>query len=482
MGIPRQILTIVDPGIPKGRAVSQIPLIVGTGDTGSTTTIQTITSPTEAYDTYGEGPIASAIAFVGRYGGFPVRALRLATGTAGASGAVTRTGSTGPAMTVTVGTAKNRYSVRFEVTGEGALGTGRVRYSLDNWGDPQVPITWSDEMVVPVSGTIVLTGSGLEVDFAAGTLTVGELYDFTTTAPEPNEANLDQLSATLIAYTLPWRFLLLANDFSTAAEANTAAVDLDAVMTDLFDAHKHRRAVMGASRDTAANVGASALVTTFTSIRVSPLYGEAQTAGIIPLIGQGYPMLPVHVVAAARIARSLISTDPARVGSGPLAGVLGITHDEYVEQDLDDLKIGTLRTWPGLPGFYVTNAWIKSTAGSDYRYYQHGSVMDVACDVVYQAQARYIGAGLRTISGGTLAPEDGATIEADVRAQLNLALVEPLNAEGRPGHVSALEYDVSLANNVLATETLVSDLGVQPLGYPKVIETTIGMRIIGGTE
>jgi hypothetical protein len=180
-------------------------------------------------------------------------------------------------------------------------------------------------------------------------------------------------------------------------------------------------------------------------------------------------------VAAARAAASLISTDLARFASGALTGVTAISFDEFKQGVIDDAKFGSLRTFQGVEGFYITNARLKSPIGSDFEFWQHGRIMDEACRILYQAQLRFLSAGVRTNNGtGTIDERDAVRIEKEVTAQLEAVLLQPKNAEGFSGHVSALSYRVSRTQNVLTTKVLATELAIRPLGYPKTITTTVG--------
>lgn len=480
MAINQQILTIRDPGLRRAGEAQMIPLVMGTSASGSTTEIKTATKLSDL-DQYGIGPLSRAAGYIIANGGGPVRCLRLPTDTAGAAGTVTQTGN-GPAMTVTTATAKDRFSVRCEIMTGGALGTARMRYTLDRWQTPGIDPRWSETKLIPVGGVVALGDSGLSVTFAAGTHVVGTTHDFTTTAPEPIATDINSVAtvALLTAYTPSWRFILLANSPATASEASTNASAVDSLLTSLRTAQKLRRAVVpcGIEADTA--VLASTMVTTLASTRISPIHGDAHVEGTVRCSeGEANPYLPAAVVVAARIAANLVSTDPRRVASGPLPGVKAITHDEYARQTLDDSKIGTLRTYPGLPGFYVEKAHIKSSPGSDFRYFQHGAVMDLACETVLASQARYIGKGFRTVEGGILSEEDAGNMQDDVGGDLRATLLDPLNAEGTKGHVSRLEYQVLRENDVTADETIYSEVAIQPLAYPGIIRTTLGYTILG---
>lgn len=472
-------ITIVDPGIPKSQDSRVIPLIVGTCEGGSTTEIQTATSPAQLLDEAGVGPLSRCGAYMLKYGGRPIRWLRLATDAAGACSAVTQTGS-GPAMTVLVGTARDRYAVTAKIVKGGDLATAQCQIATDDWGVPGLNPKYGPVTTIPANGEVVIPGTGITVDFAAGTHVVGTTHHFTSTAPEPAPDALASMTSLFQAYQLPWKILVNVNDFADVDDAYTNAASMDTLLTALRAVYRHKHGIVGAGLESASAVLASGLVTTLSTILVSPMYGEAQTIGAVPIAGyESRPRIPAHVVQAMRCSKRLFSTDPRRVASGPLEGVVAITHDEFTQANLDDVRIGTLRTYPTLPGYYVEKARIRSSATSDFKYTQHALIMNEACDVLTMGLLRYVGETLRTEAGtGYLSEEDAATIKNDLEAQLRATLMTPKNEFGTLGHVSALEFEVLRDHNVLEDETINTELGVQPHVYPTKLTAQVGYRVV----
>lgn len=479
MTLPGQTFSFIDPGIPRsGVDASVIPLCVGPCASGSTTQIKTFTRPQDALTEYGRGPLSTLIALILLYGGGPVRGLRIASATAGSQSAVTKTGSATGDATLS-GNALDRFGVRVETVTLGALGAATVRYSLDYWGDDTIPVTWSQPITVPGSGIVAIPGTGVTITFDDA-LNAATTYDFTTVGPLGDSTGLAGIATIVQAYQSPIRFIALAGlQGETASAAATLATALGTLCdTTLFGVHKHVRGLLDLSGDADDDVIAGAYVTTLQNRRVAGLFGEGQVPiAPLPMAGLGHPRITVSDMAAARITGGLISTDPIRVASGPLP-FLNLTHDEYVVNTLDSVRVGTARSYPGLAGYYLTNVWLKSAPDSDFQYFQHGLLMDFACDIVYQKQAGFIGATIRSGSGGTILEEDARDFEADVNAALKSALLDPLNAEGKPGHVAALQYAIRRDNNILANGEIISDLGVQPNGHPRRLTTTFGFRVV----
>jgi hypothetical protein len=184
-------------------------------------------------------------------------------------------------------------------------------------------------------------------------------------------------------------------------------------------------------------------------------------------------------VAASRAAGSLVSTDLARFADGPLGSCKGIDFDSTNDTTVDALQIGTLRTWPGISGFYICKARLASNPPSDFTDVHFGRIMDLTCRTVYEAQLPFQVEGFRTVSDpvGAIDPLDKADVEKAVQGQLSAKLLQPKNARGRAGHVSAVSYSVDGTNNLNATGQILTTTAVRPLGYANEIIAQLGFAV-----
>jgi hypothetical protein len=244
-------------------------------------------------------------------------------------------------------------------------------------------------------------------------------------------------------------------------------------MTAFENSYRYMRAIMdGGSGDTTTN--AKSAFASVTSSRIAIAYGEAVQASAKPFAGYGAPLMPAVNVMAVRAAAALISTDLGRVADGAVTGVTAVTHDEYLTPEMDDARFSTLRTFPLEQGYFITNMRLKSAVGSDFEYWQHGRMMDVACRTVVLAQNKFVNSGFDTNADGTIAAFEAKRLNGIVTSKLAVQLLDPQNVEGKKGHVSALKYAVDETTNFLATNTLASSVGIRPKGYAKFITTSIG--------
>lgn len=480
MTIPGQTFTIPENGLGLSAPAVTTPLVLGTGSAGTLSTLYTITSKNQCVATFGQGPISEAICHILDEAGGPVLGMRLTGSVAGAAGAVTAH-ATGTGTITVAGASYDDYEVIVEIVTAGTLATAEFKYSLDDGR------TYSEVILVPAGpGTYAIPSTNLTLTFVPGAgpsfFALGDWHEFNCTAPYYSTANLATAVTALgaVSATTQWAFVLLTGRPATGADGATMFAAVETHAATMATAKRFVRWIMDAGKgDVATTQTAFAAVS---DARVCVTYGMCDVASGKPIAGWATPMLPLANSVASRAAASLISTDLARVASGSLLGVVAISHDEYALQSIDNYRLTTARTWPGRSGFYLTNGRLKSEAGSDFTYWQHGRVIDTACTTTNGFQAEFIGVGVRTNTDGTIDLRDKARFETKGTDQLSAVLTQPSNAEGTRGHCSAFSYTIDHTNDLAGTETLISEVSVRPLGYPKFITTTVGFDMTAGVE
>lgn len=470
MAAPSQTISIKDPGLGVVAPATSIPCVVGPASAGTANVLYSYSSIADLVAAHGQGQgVECAAAILAKAGG-PVRFMKPATSVAASNGSVTpvRVGTSTGTVTV-AGTALDDYEVIVEVTKTGTLGTGAFMFSLDDGR------TYSEALTIPAGGSYVLPSTGLTLTFVAGGgptyFEDGDTHSCDAVAAMWNSTDLGNAVTALLADTKKWDFLVLAGKHATASAANTIMAALDSHLTSFANQFRYVRAMMDGGKE-----GDATTIAAFSnsSRRILIAYGDCDVASAKPFAGWGTPMRPALNELAVRASSELISTDLARFATGPLTGVVAISYDEFLKATVDDAKFSSLRTFQGVEGFYICNARLKSPVGSDFEFWQHGRIMDVACRVLYEAQLQFLSAGVRVNGDGTIDERDAIRIEKEVTAKLEAVLLQPKNAEGFNGHVSALGYRVSRTQNVLATKTLASELAIRPLGYPKTISSVVG--------
>jgi hypothetical protein len=269
-----------------------------------------------------------------------------------------------------------------------------------------------------------------------------------------------------------WDYIVLSGRQATGSAAATLGAALQTQLTTLANGFRYKRGMMDGGDEAAATV-LTAFASTVTN-RVLYAYRSAVLTSPKAFPGFSAPKVRLLNAFAQKAHAALISTDLARVKSGPIPGCLSIEHNEQLTEVMDAAKISTARTIPNMVGFFLTNGHLKSAAGSDFKFWQHGRIMDVACAAIYAKQAFWYSAGIRTNPDGTIFESDAATIELDVSTTLDALLIQPKNAEGKQGHVSAYRYTINRQTNFGSTGILLSDFACDDLAYIKFFQTTLG--------
>jgi hypothetical protein len=477
MPIPGQSLTVRDPGLGTVPEGASGPIVMGCSSAGTVNVLYAFSNKQDVLDTLGEGPLVETLCYMLDLGGGPIYAMRLTGSTASSAGSVTptRTSTSTGTITVVGATPYDAYRVRVVIAATGANGAARFKYSLDGGR------TYSEEITVPTGGTYAVARTNLTLTFVAGAGPIiheaGDLHSFDCVAPLYSTANLATAVTALLADSTEFSFAVLTGKHATASAAATMFAAFDTHLTSLSTQFRYMRGIMDGGNDTPAN-----WITAFAAVadqRILVAYGDADMSSSKAFAGWGTPRLPALNVFAGRAHSVLISTDLARVADGPCTGVVAITHDEFRNTLLDQHGASTLRTWQGSAGFYITNGRLKSPTGSDFKYWQHGRVMDVACTTVVKAERPFIGTSVRVNANGSIDARDAATSEATVKSILTSVLLSPNNAEGTPGHVSRLDYKINRTHDLLGTEEQRSSVAIMPLGYRKRLIVEIGYSRIG---
>lgn len=488
MALPKQTITVLDPGLGLVAASPDSPLYVGVSTSGTANVLYSFSRLNDIRSTLGYGELAEDVSKALQTRGGPVLAMRTA-GSVGASSS-TVSGPTGAGaaggtggLTIT-GTPRGKFAGRVEITKAGPNGTGEFRYTLDYFDPDKVSPTWSPTRVIPAGGTFVAGDSGLSFVFddtgtLAGDLTfaLGAVYTFSTDPAKANSTDLGTAASALLALTqVQFPLVVLSQTHVLETDASGMAAALSGHLTSLSNGFRYARGIVDAgSGDTSANVLAEAA--NWQSRRINPWYGHAISTVALPYEGYSKRRSGCYSSGSARAARELISTDLARFASGALEDVLNISFDGYNDETLDAAGIATLRTWPGVSGYYVAKARLKAPLGSDFTDLHLGRIMDVACRTVYEAQLPFVAEGFRTTSTGAIDPLEKADVETVVNRALVDKLRRPKNARGREGHVSAVRYTVDPVHNLNTTGQILSTIAIRPLGYANEIVTQIGYSL-----
>jgi hypothetical protein len=477
--LPGQTFTLPENGLGLSAAVVSKPLILGCSSSGTTNARTEVSQPQAVVDAFGEGPMPEAACRVLQIAGGPVDVIRANGSVAGVAGAVTKVAAGSSTGTITVaGAPYDAYQPMVIITGSGTLGAGTFIYSLDGQdaSDVDAHNTWSETLTIPAGGTYAIPRTNLTLTFVPGAgpvfFELGDQHWFECTAPHYNSTDLAAAMTAVLASPGDFAWILFTGRDTSAANGATAFATIDTHLTALENQYRYVRGIMDSGDDTVANVQTA--YAAVSDKRITVCYGLVDLPSAKPFAGWGVPGQLVTVALAQRVGLTLLSEDPGRFASGSITGAVNPSHDEFLTGGLDNHKITTVRTYVKAQGLYFTNGWLKSAAGSDYRYWQHGRVMDATCNEVYLQQLKMIAAEPRTNPDGTIFENDARSFEQMVTDGLTAILTAPRNRSGKRGHVSEFSYAIDRSIDLLTTQSIESNVAVRPLGYPKFINTTLG--------
>lgn len=493
MTLPGITNSILDGGLGVTSPASSRPHVVGACDSGPLNTPTLISNQRQLKETFGtHGPLVDCVGYILDQAGGPVVVTRTAdsvdatyNGATAATIVASTGGGTDNEIAVAVATSAPKLDADVVVTivDGGARGDMTFTYSLDG-GE-------SESSVIAGATTVALGDTGITLAFepaAVNPYVAGATYSFEARAPMYNASDLGTAFDAIELSNLRFDFLVFAGRAATASDAATLFSTIATQMTAFTAQDRYYRAIMSCGEDSAATV-----LTAFSSLvssRVARLHGQFRSSPVFGVPGRSLPYLPASYAAAMRAAGNVMSTDLAQTfgaeSVGALLGATEIDHNEYTQNaGLDDAKIGTLRTYANLEGFYLTNVWLASAAGSDFEYWQHGRIMDEACKVVSARHTELISSNVVTKTDGTgsLVEFSALAIEKKVQRSLDAVIgsatrgIGPTTVDGSTGHVSDQRYQVDRTNNVLSTKELIATVSIVPRGYLKRLTTTLSYKL-----
>ncbi len=481
MVFPAQTLTIQDPGIPLTAIGTAPPLMTGCAVGGSTAvnTITQINSIAQVRSLIGYGALAEDVALALQNSGGPINFLiHNKAGTPLSAAAFTTHVGSGVTLPTVTGTPNDRYGLLVTVVAGGAVATATFTFSLDQWNIASVPPTTSNVYVT--AATFVIPNSGLTINFTAGTYVAGDTFYLATVPAEVGTTDLAAAAAVIqAASTVPVSLWQISGAQPSETTAATVAAAFEGDLAALTSTYRFARGILDVGSDAAASA-VHTEASAWTAVRIMGCYGYTLTASALAFEGFSNRKTSCVSNIGARAQSELISSDLSRTAAGALSEVLYSYFDGFYNQQLDTDQISTLRTWPGIPGIYIAGGKLKCSFGSDFTDLQFGRVMDQACLTTYHAQFPYQSRIFRATSTGTVDPRDASYVEQQVQGALNDTLANPINSAGTPGHVSAVAYSISLTNNIVTTSQLVSSVAIVPLGYAKLISTTLAFQLSAG--
>lgn len=484
MTIGEVTLNILDGGGVIAAPLNEVQVVIGCATAGPVAQVVATRSVKTLQDTFTSGPLVEAAALTVVKGG-TVLAIRATTNTAGSSEAVQFTGTGSSVITVT-GTPVDAFLVQFVCTVAGTIGSAGIKFKLSL----DAGRNFGPELALGTANTFVISGTGLTLNFAAGTLAKGDIAQFGTIAPAWNTAGIlaciNALAASQYA-TAGWGSFHIVGDMG-ASDAATIEGYLDnlasasAVYTraiaDARDAHLPT-AWGGAGETETAWV--SSLESAFAAaslVRMVVGAGHYNTPTAIPNPQCGAPSYrrPGSWSVAAKRVTIPPQRHDGRVRDGSLNNIVinpdtdpadgFVYHDEFLNPGLTSARFMSFRTRRGRPGFFVDQPNLMSTLGSVFTLLPIGNVMDVACKIVHDSAEEEINDDIPLNPNGTITDPAARAIEAVVKGNIKVDMIDT-------AEIVDATVVVDRSVNVRATSNVVITVTIFGRGY--VLSETVNI-------
>lgn len=387
-------------------------------------------------------------------------------------------GGTDSSYVLTISTAGVNGTAQFGLTRDGAVvvaaqavPTTPFTYAVP--GTTSLVITFDNDTWVLNETYSFTTATSLAGDFE-----VGDVHSFTTTAPHYSTSDLAAAVAELRSQ-LGLRRVRRTIFTGQQASASAGATMFAAVATHLADLegdHYFGRGLMDCGGSTADEFRSAYAAAA--DNRVGIVWRRARCIVRATFDGYSNAWQPGVRAVAERAFEADLSENLGRVASLNMSWVTEVDHDEgsnqiFVESD----KVITFRTHQGQTGFFVTNGYLRSPVGSDFLYWDWGTVIDELCESITEGQQKWLLSKLRSLTDGTgrIAKADAVRVKAAVKSLIDSRLKDPINIEGQKGHVSDVAYEIDLTNDFLATRTVKSTGAAVSLSPIETFVTEVGL-------
>lgn len=438
--------------VPSGASLQ---LKVGTAQSGDLGVPTVLSRLTDLRDTFGAGPLASAMA-VAMSESKPVMGLRVSASVAGTVSAVVKTG-TGTSVATVAGSPVDAADVTVTITRDATslvAATAAYRVSVNG--------TELGERALPSSGIVEIAGTGLTATFAEGTFKVGDTYSVTATAPGTTLADIaSAIEAFLNGAYQPVRFIHVLGGADPAL-----AAAINSLLMEAETRGKYTHALLEAKpRNAGESVAAyRARVETewqnFTSTRVSVALEGGQ---VYNPLSKRFETRSAAWLVSMRRTRVPVGEDASRVRTGSLtnAGTPTVTLAGG-----EATRFVALCTHDGKEGVYCAGWPTMAPTGSDYDLIQQREVADEAARAGRIAAFDYLGDDVPVDPNTGKIMETSASaieayIEGRVRAQIG-------------ANVSGVRVHVDRDINILSTRHMEYDIVLLGLGYFRSITVRVG--------
>lgn len=451
-------------------------------------------SDQQAASDFGGGPLVEYASYDIQESGNPALLVQTTTsGHPGSYGSIVSSPGTSTSAVTTDATQLpyDSYDFQMQILTSGTIGVAGItyQYSLDDGENNPGAV-----QQLGTANSITIPGTGIKVNFGAGTLYAGATYQFFTSRPHPDDADLVAALEALRVTRLPWEAMLVDVEYvggatlgllDTWLAGREAKGQFNWAIVNLR--HKNRPAPSGESE---AAYAAFAQAATQNDASIRACVG-ADGADYVSTLSGVLQVRPTALFLAARAMGIPIGTDPAYTGTGPIGGAAISDeqsnpkwHDEDLYPGLDAQRLVTLRTFGGngLQGVYITNANVLSPSGSDYVWVQHIRTMNQACTIAYQILQTQLSKGVQKQAPD---PNTKKVYIAEGDAQKIEGLVNVAFSPSMDNQVTAVQFALSRTDDLSSNSdsTVTGTVEIESLAYLKdfLVTTTFVRSITVGS-
>jgi hypothetical protein len=434
-------------------------------------------------------------------GGATVLCIGVPVVTPGTATAVTATRAAGTPSTsvlsVTLDStngAWDRNFIQVNVTAAGTIGTAGIFFqvSLDagrNFGPP---------IALGTATTYKIRNTGVQLNFAAGTLNVGDVFRFSTVPPAGNtagwQAALTALQTSQYALT-GWGAIHLVDGVSGAnattlqgylggSPDGTGGLAAGYVYTHMIVdvADSNTPTAWGGSGDTEAawmsRIEADYAATS--AMRVCAPAGHYNMPSAFAQPDAGTPAYRRNLSWALDVRESAIPPQrhAGRVSDGALGNIVVnptsdptdgfIYHDERLSPGLTAARFCAAKTRIGKQGYFIEQPNMMAPSGSVFTAIYLRAVMDIGCFITFQAAEEEIDEDVRLNANGTLYANDRLSAQGEILNAIN-ANMTSVNMLS-PGSTVVIDPNA----NVQATNNVPVTVSLQRRGYVLSMTINIG--------
>jgi len=353
--------------------------------------------------------------------------------------------------------------VQIEITSTetATAGKAKFKYSLDGG------VTFSPEIYVPAT-TYTIPGTNMELTFTAGAGPTewedGDLFDSTIGKPLPSTGDIEDAADAIIASDYQIDAMVIVPDCSPAL-----GTSLQTKINSAEGKPDFRYAYCMVHADLAAS-DMSDLMTLYNALRATVENDRMQVVGaeaVMRRVNHGGCEIEKTCIGAIAGRRSALDpqNDLGRFDAGALANVLRqrTNMTETLIEDLDAIRVVTIRQFKGVAGYRPTNGWMTDPF-SDIKKDAWRIVLD---DASHIARITALGRLKNEVNPADI---EGSTtaLKNDIQNALGTEIV------GKGRAVSVI-VDIPNDQDIMTTETLLVDLQLLPYGHMSWIGITVAI-------